>query len=190
MSRESKIEHLKKVINTLEENLAHINEALIMVKNQIKAERAQIPKNPRKLKKRFENARSDLKTIQKEIDKNKLKATRLKNRIDEIKTGYEHQLEPNPENWPKLYDQVKEIGDQVVDCESAVIALELQKHAAEEAKEWAKISWRAYIEGVYKKPAKQDPRMIAIFDEQKKIETRLRIKKAQLKELRPKSKRR
>lgn len=183
MSRMAKRKQLRKKIKEYRENLVHINEAMAMVEYQIKAERAQIPKDSRELKRRYNDACRDLRKIQREIDKNKLEATRLKNRIDEIKIDYEQQLEPKPESWPKLYTKVKEMGNQVVGCESAIIALELQKHAAEQAKELALISWQAYKEGAHKKPVRQDPRMKAVLREKKRVKRYLKDKRAALKEI-------
>jgi len=176
-----KAQRLKKKIKEYKENLGHIDEALAMVRNQIKAERAQTPKDSKELKRRYNDDRRDLRKIQRKIDKNKLKATELKNKIDEIKKEYEQLLEPKPENWPKLYERVKKMGGQVVGCESAIIALELQKHAAEQAKELALISWQAYKEGVHKKPVRQDPRMKAVLREKKRIKKYLKNKRAELK---------
>jgi chromosome segregation ATPase len=183
MSRAAKREQLRKKIKEYRENLVHINEAVAMVEYQIRAERAQIPKDSKELKRRYNDARRDLRNIQRKIDKNKLEATRLKNRIDEIKIDYEHQLEPDPGSWPKLYERVKNLGNKVVGCESAIIALELQKHAAEQAKELALISWQAYKEGVHKKPVRQDPRMKAVLREKKRVKRYLKDKRAALKEI-------
>ena len=184
MSRKEKRKQIRAKIKEYTEDLGHINEAVVMVENQIRAERAQIPKDSRELKKRYREAVRDLRKIQKKIDQNKLEATRLKNRIDEIKIDYEHQLEPDPESWPKLYERVKKLGDRVTGCESAIIALELQKHAAEQAKELALISWQAYKEGAHKKPVRQDPRMKAVLREKKRIRRYLKNKRAELKSVR------
>ena len=181
MSRKEKRKRIRAKIKEYNENLVHINAAVALVENQIRAERAQIPKDSRELKKRYKEAVRELRKIQRKIDKNKLEATRLKNRIDEIKIDYEHQLEPDPESWPKLYDRVKVLGDQVTGCESAIIALELQKHAAEQARELALISWQAYKEGAHKKPIRQDPRMKAVIREKKRIKKYLKNKRAALK---------
>ena len=172
-------ERKKDPVQESEDNLVYLDEAVAMVKNQIKAERAQIPEDSRELKKKYNDACRDLKKIQREIDKNKLKATRLKNRIDEKKIEYEQQLEPNPESWPKLYARVKEMGDQIVGCESAIIALEFQKHAAEQAREWALISWQAYKEGAHKKPVSEDPRMKAVLGERERVKRHIKKKRAE-----------
>jgi hypothetical protein len=173
--------HKEDPVDESDENLVQINEAVAMIKNQIKAERAQIPKDSRELKIKYNEACRDLENIQKEIDKNKLKATRLKYRIDAKKLRYEHLLEPKPENWPKIYARIKELGDQIVACESAIIALELQKHAAEQAREWALISWHAYKEGAHKKPLEKDPRMKAVLGERERVERHIKKKRAELK---------
>ena len=177
----SKAKRLRAKIKEHEENLAHIDEAVAMVEIQIKAERAQIPEDSKELKVRYHDACRELEKIQGEINKTKLKAARLKNRIDEKKLRYGHLLEPKPEQWVRISARIKEIGDQIVACESAIIALELQKHAAEQAKELALISLEAYEADAHKGPVRKDPRMQAVLEERKKIRRSIKNKRAELK---------
>ena len=173
------IKTLKKKIKECREERKLINKAVTMVKNQIKSER-KIPIDPKEFEKRYNDAYRDLGKIQKEINNNKVKADRLKYRIDEKKLKYKNLLEPRPEKWEKLSEEIKSLGDQIVECESAISALELRKHAAEQAKESALVSLEAYKHRMHEKPIKEDPRLKAVLREKKRIVSIIEKKEAEL----------
>jgi hypothetical protein len=172
---------IKQKIDDYKLMLSHIDEAEIMIINQIKVEKAEIREDSNIIIKRYKKASKDLENIQKQIHDLKIKSTRFKYRITEKKMRYEHLLEPNPQRWQKISEEIMVLGEQIVACEGNISALELQKLAAEQARSMAQASLEAYESGAYEKSVDEDPRMKDIKREKKRIKKFIKSKQAELK---------
>jgi chromosome segregation ATPase len=181
------VEELRKKITECQEKLGHIEEAVIMVKNQVNSERKHPPADPGELEKRYRKSSTELEDIQKEIDSWKLKAKDLKSQITAMKQEFElSPAENKPENWAKLSSQIKPLGSQIVECESAISSLEMRKFAAEQAKEMALISLEAFKQKLHEKPLEEDPRLKAVLKERNTLAGQLERAEAELRKLQEK----
>lgn len=162
----------KKKIKQIQE----ITDALTMVENQIMGERMQTPQDSNDLQKRLADAQLTLENIEKQIKAKKREIKSLKSSIDEKKQAYESQpdSEKNPEKWAKVSEEIEPLGDQIVDGESEIGALEMQKFTAEQDVEMAKVNIEAFNEGVHEKPVEEDPRMREVLRKKRRMERHMR----------------
>jgi chromosome segregation ATPase len=182
------IQKAERKVKKFQEQLARIREALSIVKNQIRSERANVPRNRGVLERRHQKAVARLERIQNKIDLRKETARKLKDNIKRMKSRHEKLPEDQKaENWVKLSRRAKRLGEEIIDCENVITSLELRKHAAEQAISMAEVSMTAFDRGLHEKPIREDPRLKEVLKERRKLAAKLKAARDNLRELQGKA---
>lgn len=179
-----KADAIEKKIEEYKEKLGFVNEAVMLVENQVKIERTEIPADSKELEKKIQKATTELEKIQVKINENKQKAKDLKSQITEKKAAFEKsEQEKRPEHWAQLASKIKPMGHKIIACESTISALEMQKHAAEQALEFSLMSLEAYNQGFVDQPIEEDPRLREVLKEKNRIDKYIEKKEQELAEV-------
>lgn len=163
-----KLEPFKKVYEKKTRQIQEIIDALAMVEDQIMGERMKTPQGSEELEKKVQVSELEVEKIEKQIKEKKGEVKSLKSSIDEAKSTY--GSEENPEKWTELSEKISASGSRIVDGESAISALEMQKFTAEQDVELAKVNLEALRKGVNEKPIEEDPRMKEVLKQKNEIE--------------------
>lgn len=163
----------------LKAQLELMNKAMQMVQDQIKVEQAMDNVDPQILQDNVNRAQSKLDDIKAQIDARKARARELKDRITAMKEQHEALPEDQQaEDWLRISDEIRPMGAEIIQCETEIGALELQKYAAEHEVAMASVRLEAQAAVMATDAAAdislEDPRLAAVRAEKHAIEEKLR----------------
>jgi len=167
-------DELKEKIVSTREDFKDIEQAEIMIRGLINSERQSPPTDSSEYETKLMQAKAEQENIENSIKSYKSEATELKNQISIIKKDFEQTpIEKKQEICSELTNKIKPLGEKIIECESAICALEMRKFATEQAVSQIEISLEAFKAGYHEKPIDEDPRLKELLKEKVRLAGKL-----------------